>query len=809
MPAVRTARVILVAAGAAAAIAPIATASNPFATQPKADDVFYHIMPIAWRDGPDSDAIDPNRFGDLKGMREGLGYLEALGITAVWMNPIFPSPAYHGYQHGRGDQINPRFGTEQDFLDLIADAKSRDIELYLDFVVYGISHDTPYFQNAFGNSSSQFDDELAFTNAFNTEYLGSRYNTWNGDSVGFIHWDLRNPDTVDRVTDWSLKWLDPNGDGDPEDGIAGYRLDHVWVNYGSGPDGWGYNLDDFWATWHAALRQLKPDVFTFAEQHNWGSHGAEYLAEFDAAMTKPFEFAARDALWSESAAPLYGQMEQTIATLQGSGFAGQRTYVGIIGDHDVDRLATSIGADNQFTIGRAEAAAAVLLLQPFPPIIYYGDEIAMTGFKMDYGSDANDIPMREPFKWNAVEGAPMSRYQQLNSFARNNMFSADNDGRSVDEQQTSGPLAAHRELIALRHANTALRRGSYHAIDASNGSVWAFLRRYEQGEAPIPDASQALACAINLRGTTVSTTLDLSDFVAAGATLSVTNAATGDPLPSLTPGNASNYTITIPPHGFVLLEADFRRPPEPPIALNGTLDDAYTEIVASPGGSLWAAFDGDTLFLATNPAGDGRDRFIVVSDNPNAGTDDAPWAKLGTVASYDAYIGNEADNNWTGWFDAVAPGGPFSGQVLEGSIDLALQYGALPDTIYVAALSYYTLDGEPLDPFFQVPAGNGDGDVQAGEFFALELASLAPQCTADLTTEGTNPGDAGYGTPDGTATVSDLTFFVEAWVSGDATVADLTTEGTNPGDASYGTPDGSVTVTDLTFFVEAWIGGCA
>jgi len=67
--------------------------------RPVADDIFYMFMPIAWRD---SDG-DPWRFGDFGGMTESLPYLKSLGVTAVWMTPIFVSPANHGYQHGAAD----------------------------------------------------------------------------------------------------------------------------------------------------------------------------------------------------------------------------------------------------------------------------------------------------------------------------------------------------------------------------------------------------------------------------------------------------------------------------------------------------------------------------------------------------------------------------------------------------------------------------------------------------------------------------------------------------------------------------------
>jgi len=256
-------------------------AAPAFAQTDLRDEIFYHFMPIAWRDS-DNDA---SRFGDFDGMTDAIPYLQQLGVTSVWMNPIHPSPAYHGYQHGRGDEVNPWFGTEQDFTDYVTASNTGGIGVYIDFVVYGISHDSPWYQSAFGNPASPYDDWLAFENSPNTQYLGSLYNSWNGNSVGHIHWDLRTQQTADMVTSWCQKWLDPNTDGDFADGISGFRLDHVWVQYVNGPDGWGYNLDDFWTPWKAALQSVNPDVITFAEQADWGSFGAEFLPVFDAAFT--------------------------------------------------------------------------------------------------------------------------------------------------------------------------------------------------------------------------------------------------------------------------------------------------------------------------------------------------------------------------------------------------------------------------------------------------------------------------------------------------------------------------------------------
>ena len=756
-----------------AVIAPAADA-NPFANQPKADEVFYHIMPIAWREG----IPDTFRYGDLVGMREGLPYLEDLGVTAIWMNPIFPSPAYHGYQHDRADLINPWFGDESDLIDLNLAAHALGIEIYLDFVVYGINWESMWFQDANENPQSQYDDWLAFDDPTNTAFFGYVFQTWTGDSVGFVNWDHRNPLVTDMVTSWAEKWLDPNEDGDFSDGVDGYRLDHVWVQYGFGPDGWGYNIDDFWATWHDRLRALNPNVFTFAEQHDWGSHGGEYLEQFDAAMTKPFEFAARDALYNENAAPLYGQMEATINAMR----PDEGTFVGIIGDHDVDRLASAIGADTPATERRAEAAAAVLMLQPFPPIIYYGDEIGMLGRKANYGSDADDIPMREPFKWRALERLPMSRYHRQNDLARTNQYSSNFDGRSVEEQQDGGLLQVYKGLIDLRRSSPALRRGHYHPIAANDSAVWAFMRSYHAGEAPIPDDGQTVVAVVNLSGANIQTTLDLSPYFPGGALPASRIATDPAPLADVTDANASAYPVSVPAYGYTVVEIDLQRPPEPPLRIDGSLDAPYVEVATSSGGSIWAALDGTTLYVATQPASDGRDRFMMVAREPGA-LGATVWAKSGQLAAPDAYIGNEVDNGWSGWFDAVAPGGPVSGTYLEGSIDLGAQF-APTDTVYLAALSYFTGDGDPLDSQLQVPAGNGDGDVTADEYVEVALADLViDACEPDLAE------------PFGVLDIGDVVAFLQAFSIGDGRV-------------DFAAPMGVFDIADVIEFLQRFGAGC-
>ncbi len=518
------------------------------------DEVFYQIMPIAWRDSD----LDTSRFGDFGGMTASLDYLDSLGITSIWMNPIFPSPAYHGYQHGPADQLNPWFGTEAEFVAFVEAAHARSMKVYVDLVAYGISQNSVWFNDAFANPASIYDDWLAFEDGANTQFLGSNYTTWNGSSVGFIHWDLRNPLVSGMVRSWAQKWLDPNADGNLSDGLDGFRLDHVWEFYPLGPSGWGYNIADFWVPFGQEVRSVNPQALLVAEQADWGTYGTQLFAGVDAAFTKPFEFAARDALAQELAAPAYASLAATVGALDAASAPG--TFLTTIGNHDVSRLATVIG--DSFEKGKV--AAALLMTQPFAPVIYYGDEIGMRGAKDNgLGGDASDIPMREPFKWNRVEGAPMSRYLQLNPGAWNSRIARDNDGRSVEEQVgvAGSLLESYRQLIALRRAHPALRRGSYAAAAASDGAILAFAR--------LGATEQALV-VLNLSGAAKSFGLDLSAFVIPGGGVSIPlswiDGTTYSPLSST---NLGSYSMSLPAYGYDLLQVDLARRPPAPDAVDG------------------------------------------------------------------------------------------------------------------------------------------------------------------------------------------------------------------------------------------------
>lgn len=463
----------------------------PWSKSPLADDILYQVMPIAWRDSdhdpadtaPEARAradADTFRDGDFRGMSAAIPYLSTLGVTGIWSTPVFPSPAYHGYQHAEADRVNPALGTEAQFLDFNRAAHAANLRVFIDLVAYGINRDSDLYRDATTNPASPFAGCIAIKDAAKSTPFGYNYRTCTGATVSFAFLDLRNAGARDLVTRWSLKWLDPLENHDRAAAVDGYRLDHVWARYPDGPDGWGYNIDTFWKPWKQALRAARPDVLTFAEQATWETYGTDLHPAHDATFAKPFLFAARDAIRTSNAASLHAAVEHTIAAFLDSPAPAEpaRTFLVTLGDHDVDRLTSALSATTPRTLSRLKAAAGVLLTQPFPPVIYFGDELGMTGVAGRFSSDANDIPRREPFKWNAVDSFPMTNYLARHAEASARRYSKDHDGKSVEEQLNvkGSLLETYRSLIKLRRQTPALRRGGYRALESSDPRLWACLR---------------------------------------------------------------------------------------------------------------------------------------------------------------------------------------------------------------------------------------------------------------------------------------------------------------------------------------------
>ncbi|MFM7807352.1 MAG: hypothetical protein ACKPEA_05410, partial [Planctomycetota bacterium] len=175
--------------------------------------------------------------------------------------------------------------------------------------------------------------------------------------------------------------------------------------------------------------------------------------------------------------------------------------------------------------------------------------------------------------------------------------------------------------------------------------------------------------------------------------------------------------------------------------MNGTLDAGAVPVATTAGRTLWAGLQGDTLYVATQDAGEGNDVFMLLSGSTGPLTA-APWGKAGQAMAWKAFLADENDNAFCGWFNdaqsqtfpatkAASTGG--NGGVLEGTIDLAQLFGARPDSILLAAVAYGNANGGALVASQHAPACNGNGSVEANEFVTVRLCELTGTCCpADL-----------------------------------------------------------------------------
>jgi hypothetical protein len=175
-----------------------------------------------------------------------------------------------------------------------------------------------------------------------------------------------------------------------------------------------------------------------------------------------------------------------------------------------------------------------------------------------------------------------------------------------------------------------------------------------------------------------------------------------------------------------------------PFLLDGVLDPS-AQVLAGGGTSIRLAVAvtaAGLLYVATDDAGEGSDHFVLVTDSaPGVGTGSPPFAKAGTIARSGGLVlalADENDNDFAGWFELPPGGGDVlrsderfaqatggNGGVIEGVVDLEAITGTRPAMVYLAAAPYLTPDAGALVAAAQTPAGNGDGNVDAGEYLAV------------------------------------------------------------------------------------------
>lgn len=466
-----------------------------FAQKSSGDEVIYHVFQRSFYDA------NGDAHGDLKGLEQKLGYLQDLGVTSILLTPLYESFYYHNYYATSFDKIDPRYGTMRDYLSLVRSIHKRGMKIYMDMETQYVTEDHLWYKDSFQNPSSKYSDYILYEDKEQRK----------PSSIVFNLRDLKGYDgTVRKITTVNLHsdavkaynahlfkyWLDPNGDGRFDDGVDGFRLDHMMDDLDHKPE-----LKDLFRTfWIPLINQLKsvnPKISIMAEQADWGSYGIDYLEK--GGVDRVFAFRIQQAIRSFDKNKISAYADTTFARTP----AGKQQIV-FIENHDISRFATAVKRDP----GKEKTGAALNLLIGGVPSIYYGQEIGMLGdsFFGKYGgiTDANEIPYREAFEWyKLAEGKGMAFWYRNSGPWWETSTVKSNDGISYEEQKND-PASLwnfYKSLTGLRKMHPALIAGSYKTLQNPSAHLYTFSRTSEK---------EQVIVAINLSAQEEALELDLT-----------------------------------------------------------------------------------------------------------------------------------------------------------------------------------------------------------------------------------------------------------------------------------------------------------
>jgi alpha-amylase len=431
------------------------------------DEVIYHIFQRSFYDS------NGDGQGDLNGIRQKLDYIQQLGATAILLTPLYASPYYHNYFADDFKKIDPAYGTMKDYIALIKELHKRGMKFYMDMETQYVTENHTWWKDGVGNPKSKYSDYLLYEDSAHTKPASIVYGLYGFKGYDGVYTkittvNLNSPKVLDYNYHLFKFWMDPNGDGKFDDGVDGFRLDHMADNLDKKPA--LQNLfTTFWTPLLSRLRKVNPKISIVAEQ-DWASMGVDYLTR--GGVDRVFDFRLTFAIRSFKKSQLVSAADSTyILTPK------RKQQVIFIENHDVPRFSYGVNGD----LSKLKVGAALNLLIGGIPSIYYGQELGMTGNSGKFGpTDANEIPDREAFEWyKSDEGKGMAFWYKLKGPWKD-QFNNDrpNDGISLEEEQAdpNSLLNFYRELTALRKSNPVIIHGAYKTLLNSSDEIYSFER---------------------------------------------------------------------------------------------------------------------------------------------------------------------------------------------------------------------------------------------------------------------------------------------------------------------------------------------
>jgi len=421
-------------------------------TSPWEKEVVYQIFPRSFYSAKN------DHVGDLKGITSKLDYLKDLGFTAVLINPIFASRMYHNYFADDFLKVDPGFGTNRDFFELIRQAHSRHIKVILDMEVQYVADRHPWFIQGINNPKS----DLIWMNGSNL--FGDKLPGYDGQAIGYA---TLNPDSKRLRTmtrDVFRYWAAP--EGNPNRGVDGFRIDHMMDDLDNQHVKTGM-LKNFWLPIEQYIRHLNPKAFFLAEQADWG-FGTEVFEKSNVEAVYAFQLRAAWITLNKS------KIEKALAATSSATPKGKTQFV-FIENHDVERYASIVNRDPRLL----RLGAVFNFTVKGTPMVYYGQELGMAGKQGNWKTDGNDIPVRLAYRWtHKVEGKGSANFYRNGGPWAGVEYSTDGDGVSYEEEvgKRDSLLNFYKRLIHIRASYPALQTGTMELVDSGNPEVLSFDR---------------------------------------------------------------------------------------------------------------------------------------------------------------------------------------------------------------------------------------------------------------------------------------------------------------------------------------------
>jgi maltose alpha-D-glucosyltransferase / alpha-amylase len=539
---------------------------------------------------------DGDGMGDFRGLMEKLDYLQELGVTALWLLPFYPSPLRDdGYDIADYFDVNPNFGTLDDFRAFLDAAHERNLRIITELVINHTSDQNPWFQKSrratavagvgdpgrdqstsrtAGIAAPGYNDDLAYRDFYVWSDTPEKYadariifkdfetSNWAWDPVAKAYYwhrfyshqpDLNfdNPavhEAVKKVCDF---WLSM--------GVDGLRLDAVPYLY----EREDTNCENLPET-HTFLRELRahvdakfPNRMLLSEANQWPEDAAAYFGEGNEThMSFHFPLMPRMfmALQMEDRFPIVDIMEQTPGIPENCQWAmflrnHDELTLEMVTDEERDYMYRVYATDPHARINlgirrrlspllannrrKIELLNTLLFSMPGTPIIYYGDEIGM-GDNF-YLGDRNGC--RTPMQWSPDRNAGFSRANPQQLYLPVTIDPEYHyEAVNVENQQKnlSSLLWWTRRVISMRKHFKAFSRGSLEFLHPDNPKVLAFLRRWKH---------ETIVVVANLSRFSQSAELDLSRF-AGCVPMEVFSRNLFRPI------RKSSYVITLGPHAY-------------------------------------------------------------------------------------------------------------------------------------------------------------------------------------------------------------------------------------------------------------------